>query len=229
MEKTKKITWIGNSILGVVLIGLFLLNLIPNFYLDLSFQIVVYIGLAILTFIGMKLQLRKTGEEEKEKVRRRNITRIFVIYCFFLISILLFSGSVRMYTRGDDGLGLFSEEHFAYYSNFIPFHTIGSYFQRIAEQSINLSIPIMNLLGNLVLFLPMGFFLPYLWKEKFGKFPWFVLSIIGIVVLVEFIQFVTLKGQADIDDVILNTLGAMIGFGFFRIPMIQKAMKCILR
>ena len=73
MEKTKKITWIGNSILGVVLIGLFLLNLIPNFYLDISFQIVVYIGLAILTFIGMKLQLRKTGDEEKEKVRRLTI------------------------------------------------------------------------------------------------------------------------------------------------------------
>lgn len=75
----------------------------------------------------------------------------------------------------------------------------------------------MNLLGNLLLFLPMGVFLPLIFKEKFNKFSKFLVFILVTVILVEVLQFITFLGSLDIDDFILNVIGAMIGFLIYKI------------
>jgi glycopeptide antibiotics resistance protein len=68
---------------------------------------------------------------------------------------------------------------------------------------------IINFLGNMLVFLPLGF-LPAL---LFRKASWWRSALIGcgISVFVECGQYFLLR-QSDIDDVILNTVGALMGY-----------------
>lgn len=84
----------------------------------------------------------------------------------------------------------------------------------------------MNLLANLLLFSPLGFFLPVFW-DRFRNFKCIIE--IGLVVsfCVEVIQFFVGR-SSDIDDVILNTFGVIIGFlayKFLRILLKKSNVK----
>lgn len=70
---------------------------------------------------------------------------------------------------------------------------------------------IRNLAGNVVLFIPLGFFLPALWQ---GLRKWWktILATMLIMTVLEALQGLSLRGTCDIDDLILNTLGAWIGY-----------------
>ena len=46
-----------------------------------------------------------------------------------------------------------------------------------------------------------------------------------IMTIVELTQVLTLRGQCDIDDVILNTLGAAIGYSLFHLANINRTQK----
>lgn len=99
-----------------------------------------------------------------------------------------------------------------------PFETIRSQI-RYARYSHNGNLVrygVKNLLGNAVLFLPMGIFLPCIFK-KLRRIYKTVPLIMGMVVLVELLQLVTKRGFADIDDLILNTAGAAVGYFIFRL------------
>lgn len=100
-------------------------------------------------------------------------------------------------------------------SNFIPFKTISTYIQAIFNGSMNAEIPIKNLVGNLFMFLPMGIYLPFFIK-KMGKVGIFTISMIVVLFFIEAIQIVTRRGSFDIDDFILNMIGALIGFGIWK-------------
>lgn len=94
-----------------------------------------------------------------------------------------------------------------------PFETIRSQI-RYARYSHNgnfVRYGVSNLLGNAVLFLPMGIFLPCIFK-KLRRIYKTVPLIMGMVVLVELLQLATKRGFADIDDLILNTVGAAVGY-----------------
>lgn len=75
---------------------------------------------------------------------------------------------------------------------------------------------IRNLFGNILLMIPFGYFLPLIWKERINKWYKVVLFGIGVSVLIEVIQLITLKGFCDIDDVILNGIGCVIGWNIYR-------------
>ena len=80
---------------------------------------------------------------------------------------------------------------------------------------------VKNLVGNVALFIPLGFFPPLLW-DRYRRL-WKTAALAAItMVIVEFTQVLTLRGQCDIDDVILNTLGAAIGYGIFYILQKRK-------
>lgn len=100
--------------------------------------------------------------------------------------------------------------------NFIPFKTI-RHFIKLMISSGSLSgilYAVVNLGGNVIMFLPMGFFLPGLWK-KLRSLPGVILSAAAIIMAVELTQLFTLRGTCDIDDLILNILGAVMGYGIF--------------
>lgn len=68
---------------------------------------------------------------------------------------------------------------------------------------------------NIMLFVPLGFFVPIVWESKRKLYQTALLSF-GITFCIEFFQYF-IGRSADIDDIITNLLGAVIGYGIFKI------------
>lgn len=75
---------------------------------------------------------------------------------------------------------------------------------------------IRNLGGNIILFVPLGFLLPRVFPrlQGLGKT---LGCVAGIITCVEILQLFSLLGYCDVDDLILNTLGAAMGYGLHRL------------
>ena len=102
--------------------------------------------------------------------------------------------------------------------NLIPFHTVGNYWKVIRRMEFSPLFfhCVINLGGNIFLFIPIGYFLPKLWPMLRKFFP-FLLTCVMAIVLVELLQLVTLLGSLDIDDLILNLFGMLVGYLIFMI------------
>ncbi len=133
----------------------------------------------------------------------------FIVY-LLLLSSILFLGS-----RGFAWDGMSLTDYIRQSSNFIPFKTISMYLQALSDGRMNMDIPIKNLLGNFILFMPMGVYLPF-FIRKTNSIILFTVSMTAMLITIEIIQVITRRGSFDIDDYILNMLGALIGFGIWR-------------
>lgn len=93
--------------------------------------------------------------------------------------------------------------------NLVPFRTIGTY-----TNDISSSIPFMNIIGNIVPFIPMGFIIPMTFASQRNiiKVMFFCLLLIFSL---ETLQFLFFLGSFDIDDIILNQLSCTIGYLLF--------------
>ena len=98
--------------------------------------------------------------------------------------------------------------------NLEPFHTI-RLFLKVLDSQVYSASAIINLGGNVIMFIPLGFFLPLVFPAL-GKFWRTILATALIIIAVELTQLFTLLGSCDIDDLILNVVGAAIGYGLFK-------------
>ena len=102
--------------------------------------------------------------------------------------------------------------------NLVPLRTIRQYLFLLIKKTNPYLLPhaFINLFGNIAAFVPLGFLLPCLWKsvQSFGRFLLFTISIIASI---EVVQLFTLRGSCDIDDLILNLFGSLMGYIVFRI------------
>mgnify|MGYP005838885039 CR=1 FL=1 len=96
--------------------------------------------------------------------------------------------------------------------NFIPFKTISNYLNFYAHY--NFEIWFINLFGNVFAFMPFGFLLPIILK-KFKKVKMVVLATFLTSLSAEVAQMVLKVGSFDVDDLLLNTIGGVAGFGVF--------------
>lgn len=89
----------------------------------------------------------------------------------------------------------------------------------LVPEGVPLQYPDLNFswivdFGNIAAFIPFGVLIPLLYRVRFGKFiSLFVLTIL----VLETIQALTYLGSFDVNDVISNTLGAMIGYVAYRV------------
>ena len=100
--------------------------------------------------------------------------------------------------------------------NLIPFHTIGLYRRLLLRPSQPWLIRLarVNLWGNIFLFLPLGLLPPLLW-QKARRFWRTLLLAAGVMIPVELLQMLLLVGSCDVDDLILNLLGASLGYWLY--------------
>lgn len=70
-------------------------------------------------------------------------------------------------------------------------------------------IVFLNIVGNIILFIPFGFLLSEI--KNINNIIKFIISLI-IIIILEFIQYITKKGVFDYIDIILNYIGIIIGF-----------------
>lgn len=87
---------------------------------------------------------------------------------------------------------------------------------------------IVNILGNLILLIPLAIILPMIFK-KLRDNNITILICFLISILIEFMQYLSMflgnVRAVDIDDVILNTLGGVIGFLIFKLLNISNGVK----
>lgn len=117
---------------------------------------------------------------------------------FMLIFILYVVCLFEVVTLQDDNYGL---------SNFIPFKEIFRY-------EIGSRLFIKNIIGNILLFLPYGYFASDYLRSKKMFLPCFLTLIVSITI--EVVQL-NIGRTFDVDDVILNTVGGMFGFLLYRL------------
>ncbi|NGZ75663.1 VanZ family protein [Saccharibacillus alkalitolerans] len=106
------------------------------------------------------------------------------------------------------------DEPFRY--NAEPFETI-RLFTRSAGWD-NLRAPLINLAGNVAVFVPFGILFPILFRKCRNYFG-FILRFLLLILLLELAQGFSGAGVADVDDLILNGIGATIGYIGYRLAV----------
>lgn len=133
---------------------------------------------------------------------------LLVVYYIILIRILVFK-NLPMIQLG--GLRLkFGGTHEAP-TNLVPFKTILSFL----FEGKGFIIGGLNIVGNIILFVPIGFLFPYVYKHMTWKKTLALAVAAGLII--EGMQAILQVGIFDIDDVILNGLGVIIGYWVFLI------------
>lgn len=130
---------------------------------------------------------------------RKNILNIaFIIYISFLLIIVFFKFD---YVGGYNGT-----------YNITPLRTLRLYIEN--RHAFSRSVFYLNLLGNIAIFVPLGIFIK-LYRPKLGYFPALLIVVLGSM-LIEAVQYITKFGILDIDDVILNSIGGIIGLAMLK-------------
>jgi glycopeptide antibiotics resistance protein len=73
---------------------------------------------------------------------------------------------------------------------------------------------LLNFVGNTFMFLPLGIVWPAVFKEL-DTHKKVILSGVGTSLLIEILQLPFFDRVSDIDDLILNTLGFLMGYGIY--------------
>jgi len=93
--------------------------------------------------------------------------------------------------------------------NLVPFRTIGDYLADLSGAAHLRAFARQNLLANIVIFVPLGVYAVLLNRDK--RVWKNLLIVLGATVLAEAVQTAFKLGHGDIDDVILNCLGGLLG------------------
>lgn len=157
--------------------------------------------------------------KKKQRIVRLFLIITFLYYILTVLNLLLFS----IYFGRQNTSELSYSYYFHRYTNFIPFLTTRVLWEGWKNGQLALGYVLFNYIGNLAVFMPMGFFLPALF-HKMKKFIWFFLTISITVIFLESMQFVLRVGSCDIDDLIFNVIGACILFFILKVPFIRKKL-----
>lgn len=139
----------------------------------------------------------------KHRVKKLG-TAFFVLYVLILVYLLFFSEG---YGRVAD-----AEREFRY--NLVPFVEIRRFWTY--RKQLGMFALFTNIFGNVLGFMPYGFVLPVITRRMRNGF-FIILSGFSISLTVEVIQLITKVGCFDVDDMILNTLGAALGYGIYAV------------
>ncbi len=143
----------------------------------------------------------------------------FFLYLYLLLTFTLFDKSLG---RGWSPDRVHRSEYIASFVNLRPFRSIYEvYIRGFQKGLISTGYLLLNLLGNLVAFMPLAFFLPRLFRPMRRWFL-FLPTLLLSVASVELFQFALMVGSCDIDDLILNGGGALALYWLLKIPPLRK-------
>ena len=219
-EMFKKILIISLYIIAIIILVIYgIAEAIPKFDLSGMDRVILLCSSCAFLYFGGFLLSKYRKDNKPMKI---NLCIFFILYVLLFVTLTLFSG---FYGRNGFTFVKWNKELFNNYIhnslNLIPFKTIIGYimpFGNIPSKAV-----IVNIFGNIAACMPFGFFLPLLF-EKQNRFKVFILTMMIIVLIIELLQFVTLSGSCDIDDLILNVLGAVMIFMILKIRIINDAI-----
>lgn len=160
----------------------------PNIEVNYFIRLLIIIIASIFVIIGNKIYSNNYVEklEDKKKMLELSQIIVFIYYVILLFNMVVFAryNSIDSY-------------------NLIPFKSIVDIFKNGTTYEV-----IINIFGNLLVFMPLEYFLIELFKVK--KFSInFILSFV-MILLIELFQYVFKVGVLDIDDLMLCTFGMML-------------------
>lgn len=168
-----------------------------------SFIIVALISMALWIIY----RIYNVIKNKKTNIVREIILFIFFVYFLFLLLLTIFKGG-RIEFSNQFNSFMYREHGLLGIINIVPIkETINTFMH--SETGMRNSL--RNLIGNILVFMPLGFFIPLLF-DKFNNLKK-VLKVGCLSSLaIELSQLFVGSNVCDIDDVIYNTLGALAGF-----------------
>lgn len=143
----------------------------------------------------------------------------FVVYLFGLLLFVIFKVLPKFDCFWIHSMIADSRAEGYHKYNLIPFKTIVDY-----AEYVTMDYAFINLLGNLFPFMPFGFFLPLCWE----KMRFWNTALVGFLfsLVCEILQDVTMTGYFDVDDIIMNMCGVLLGYGcYFVFRFVVKKIK----
>ena len=126
---------------------------------------------------------------------------LFIFYIGFISYFLLFSD---WYGRSVEGM-----QEYRY--NLVLFKEIKRFWQY--REQLGAYAMFTNLFGNVLIFVPFGFFMPM--ASKYRSFFSAVFYSFVLSFCVETFQLIAKVGSFDVDDLLLNTIGGAFGYVVF--------------
>lgn len=169
---------------------------------DMGFYMVLILPVIIVIRIFQLIKSKKKTRISREL----GITLFFMFLTGLLSQTILPAVSVE-----GEGIQLINGDHQAI--NLEPFRVLSETYNAI--KYLDLWQPfLINFVGNIVMFIPIGFLLPLLWK-KFDR-AWRTVGIGFLLsLIIEILQLPQMR-SSDVDDLWLNTLGACIGYVIYK-------------
>lgn len=135
---------------------------------------------------------------------------IFSIYILLVLNFIVikFNGNIQ-YVINTIQSNMIRRNRGESFVNLVPFRTIGTYIG-----DLSFGIAFMNILGNIIPFIPMGFLIPMVFPSQRNIIKTMI-SCFLFILSIEIFQLVLFLGSFDIDDIILNLLSCFIGFILF--------------
>ena len=147
-------------------------------------------------------------------MNNKKYTRIlFVVYLLLLVKVILFKYPLTQIKEIVDSWQSDVFWEGLHRANFEWFRTIKLYTRYWERTEIN---SFGNLIGNVIVFVPFGFFMPELF-QKSKKLLVYMGQLLFLVLGLELIQLYTNFGVFDVDDILLNCLGGLLGFFFYKL------------
>ena len=170
--------------------------------LSVNHQMLIPVLCVIVAGAGVVLRTRNMGTRGRSAYRRKALWVLMAYYLAILSTLLFFGGLFHVDRAWGSAV------------NLEPFYTIQRFFIHYRRTGSLSSLS--NLLGNIVILIPLGVLLPVMFRPL-RRF-WITLPLMALFAVgVEYIQWRTGVGIADIDDSILNFLGAAVGYMFTRL------------
>lgn len=209
----KKVNLVS-SIIMYVIAGLVLL-----FYFGIGFiaqmtevsRLVLLGASSLFLYIGGGLLSKYLDNNKPMKI---NLYIFFGLYLILLITLTLFDS---LWLR--NGFNFSGFDNIQDRINLVPFKTIMTFVKEF-DSMYSTSQIMLNLFGNVCAFMPMALFLLLLFKRQNKAFQ-FVITLILMILGIEFLQLITGSGRFDIDDLILNLFGAVLVYLLFKIKSVN--------
>ncbi|MBO3444961.1 VanZ family protein [Clostridium sp. CCUG 7971] len=182
--------------------------------INASFSIVMI--LTIIAWGIYRLVLYKRNK--KINILRECVLLLFLLYFLVLLLVTVFKYSAISFSNPLDKY-VYNKYGVFGIINLIPFkETIST----LTDNHVPIMMPIRNIVGNILLFIPLGLMIPILF-EKYNKLSKiFFLGFISSL-SIEVVQLFVGDNVSDIDDVIFNTTGAILGLLCYK--LLKKVVK----
>lgn len=149
--------------------------------------------------------------KRKRTISQPLIRILFLIYTGIMIWLLFVQRMDAVITNKTENI------------NLVPFETLKLYWGLLSSgSSYYFRQAVINLVGNVVMFIPFGVFVPQIWPSC-RKFLLFLLWAVLVIISIEVLQYITGLGSCDIDDFILNFPGMLLGYIIsLRLPAFRR-------